>query len=90
MEEAAAWGCCPIPKRVGLGNTGSPYINTYTSELKDGLELRWIKSTEDPNQEVPYIQASIGTAKTVVTTASCIVIDVVAGGGDGGYGFRRA
>lgn len=87
IENAAAWGSAPIPKRKGLNNTDSQYISTkdhaFDRAQPDILEWK-------DNQIVltnSVFKYENDTAM-VITSAPCVVIDVVARGGNGGKGYR--
>lgn len=88
IENTAAWGSAPIPKRLGLSNTDSIYINTrdhaFDTTTPDIFE--W----DDTNKQI-LITNSVYTKAPFITTEPCpsvIVVDVVARGGNGGSGYK--
>lgn len=93
IAKAAAWGSAPMPKRSGLSNTTSGYINTQDLTFKESetVTLEWGTGNEgDTDANIEGIRYSNDTYnKKLITVASCIVIDVVAKGGDGGHGYYR-
>lgn len=79
ISNAAAWGSAPIPKRTGLSNTDSPYISTkdYLFDETKAYVLSW------NNNKITL------SDDTEITSAPCVIVDLVACGGAGGDGYMR-
>ena len=85
LTNVAAWGSAPIPARRAFGtsytnretSTDARYTTTSFIELPTTLTLTWNSSTGITRSDT----------NTVLTKASCIIIDVCAGGGTGGNGY---
>lgn len=90
IENAAAWGSAPIPKRWGLNNLNSPYIDSTKVEFSSGYKyiISWNTSTSCTELK-KYNSSGSLVETTTMTKAPCLVIDVVAKGGDGGAGWKK-
>lgn len=79
LHQIAAWGTCPIPKRYGLANQDSIYTTQYDTSFSNSSThtLQWKSS-------------GVYLDNTLMTTAYCVVADLVARGGDGGKGVKNS
>lgn len=80
LENVAAWGTAPIPRRRGLGNDDSPYIAKVQITPPSTLNLTW----GTKNGKTGIIRSD--KPEEIFTEASCIIVDLCAAGGSGGQG----